>query len=203
RPRLRALVRLDQPAMHALALLVRELPGHERPARRWRLGRDQNGLVPTHLVDDAGLLAALQAVPDVTVRPDARAAHAPLEARQGFELPGREGVLVQVVPAVAELEQQERAPVGPPVGDLGEAIPGERDVRDLAGLDVPDRRRTLAAALMADGEAGIAGNRRPTERAQRLAVVVELGLHLAGTGIDDPQRRMDRVAVLGVLEAEE
>ena len=74
---------------------------------------------------------------------------------------------MEVVAAVAKLEQQQRGCVRPPVGDLGEAVPRDRQVDDLAGVDVPDRRRALAAALVADREPAVARDRRPGERAHR------------------------------------
>ena len=133
------------------------------------------------------MLAALEAVPDAAIGPDAGAGEAALEHRQGLELAGRERVAVQPVAAVAELEQEHRAAVRPPVGDLGQALPRQRDVGHLPGFDVPDRRRPLAAPLVADSQARIAGNGGPAERAQRLAVVVELGLDRAAARVQDTE----------------
>ena len=49
------------------------------------------------------------------------------------------------------------------------------EVRDLAGLDVPDRRRALAAPLVPDREPRVAGDRRPGEGAQGQALVAQVG----------------------------
>src|SRR5215213_8472399 len=74
-PRLRAL-RLDDPAVDALALRVRELPGHERPAGRGALGRLEDRRVVADLEDEARVLAPLEAVPDAAIRSDAGAGEA-------------------------------------------------------------------------------------------------------------------------------
>ena len=170
-------------------VLVRERPRHERPAGRGRARRGEHRLLAPGLEDDAGLLAVLEPVPDAAVRPDAGAGEAARAHRQGLDLAGLEVEAVEVVPAVAELVQQHGLRVGPPVGDLRQAIPRERQVDDLAGLDVPDRRRALAAPLVADREPRVARDRRPGEGAQRPAFVAQVGDDGARARVEDPKRR--------------
>src|SRR5262249_41474973 len=153
-------------ALDPLPLPVRELPRDEGPARRRRTWRGQDGLVAPDLEQQARMFPALEPVPDVAIGPYSGTAHAALEHGQGLELRAGERDPVQVVAAVAELEQEERAAVRPPVGDLRHSIPRQRDVLDVAGFDIPDRRGALAAALVADREPRIARDRRPAERTE-------------------------------------
>ena len=73
----------------------------------------------------------------------------------------------------------------------------------LAGLEVPDRRARVALALVVEGEPLVAGDGRPALRGQRHSLVELVADGRAGSRIEDAERRVDEVAVLGVLEAEQ
>src|SRR3990172_4122396 len=150
-----------------------------------------------------GALAGLEPVPDRAVGPDPGAGH---RAGPGLELGdrvGREVVAVEVVASVAQLDEEDGRAVRPPVGDLGEAVPGQCQVMELAGSWAPDRRRPLAPSLVADRQAVVTGDRRPGKGEDLPVGIVELADDLAGPGVEDPERGMDEIAVLTVLDRDE
>ena len=105
--------------------------------------------------------------------------------------------------ALRELDEQERGPVRPPVGRLDEAVQLEAQLHDVPGPGVPDGGPALALALVADGHALIAGDRRPREGCEIEALVAELSDGRPRARVDDAQRLVQQVAVLGVLDADE
>ena len=95
----------------------------------------------------------------------------------------------------------------PPSGHQSTASTGpsevERQVDELAGARVPDRRPLLAGALVGDREPGVARNRGEAARAELLALVPQLADDLTARGVDDPKPRMEHVAVLGHAQRDE
>jgi hypothetical protein len=108
-----------------------------------------------------------------------------------------------MIAPVAQLDEEERRAVRPPVGDLGEAVPRERQLGDATGPGLPDRRRPLAPPLVADREAIVAGDRRPGEGHQLRPGILELADDDTRPGVEDAKRGVDEVAVLAVLDRDE
>ena len=134
-------------------------------------------------------------------RADAGAGQAAFLHRQRRDLARLELVAVEVVAAVAELEQEHRGRVGPPVGDLGKAIP--RDGRSvtspvstfqIAGARSPRRSWPIASRLSPGiGDQANAHRAWPSSRRSATTSPVRAS--------SDAERRVDQVAVLGMLDA--
>ena len=194
-------LRPHEEPVDALAVGVLEPPRLERPAlgRRGSLGLEQRRRRADR-EQRRRVLAVVDAVPDLAVGPDGRRRdRAGLGVEQG-DRAGREVVAVEVVPAVDELEQEQRRAVRPPVDGLDRPGQLERQVGHLAGASVPDRRTPLAGPLVGDRDPRVAGQRREREPGQLQALVAQLGDGRAGDGVDRPQRRVEHVAVLHDLE---
>ena len=170
---------LHDPARDAIALRVPVAPRNEGPARRRDVGwlKDRSSR-PTSSTSPgcSPRWRRYQTLPFGRTRAPVRLPGLDRERRDlaGFQVVTGGG---RWRPSRSSNRSSARR-VGPPIGDLGQPIPRERQVGDLARLDVPDSGRPLAAALVADGEARIARDRRPAERAQRSTLVVEVRLHL-------------------------
>ena len=112
-------------------------------------------------------------------------------------------VAVEAAAPFEGVHQQERVAVGPPVSDSGRSLQSDIEVRALAGREVPDAGAIVALPLVREREPCVTGDRRPALRVERQPLVEEVSDDRAGPRIDDPQRRMDQVAVLGVLVTEQ
>ena len=111
---------------------------------------------------------------------------------------GREVVAVQPGARRMGVPDQQRPGVR---GEVGGELAGQVD-REL-GLgprgDVPDQQLLAAAALVQEQQPLVAGDRGERERGQAAPRAVGLlGDRAAVRGADDPDRRVPRVAVLGV-----
>ena len=95
---------------------------------------------------------------------------------------------MEAVTAAVELDEEDGRPVRIPVGDLGEVAPWQVQVDERAGSRAPDRGRPLAAPLVTDGQAIVAGEGRPGERHELAALVLEVGDDRAGPGIEHAKR---------------
>ena len=83
------------------------------------------------------------------------------------------------------------------------ALELEVELRDLAGLEVPDRRSRVSFTLVLEGEPLVAGDRGPAPGMKRQSFVDLLSDGRACPRVEHSERRVDQVAVLGVLDAEE
>ena len=73
----------------------------------------------------------------------------------------------------------------------------------LSGREVPEPRPLVAFPLVLECEPLVAGHGRPALGFERHPLVDLLADGVAGARVDHAERRMDEVAVLGVLEAEQ
>ena len=121
----------------------------------------------------------------------------------GTQIAGLEVEPEETVTSFEAVQKQQGAAVGPPVLDEDTALEIHREVVPLAGLEIPDPGSLVALALVIEGQPLVARHRRPALRHQRHAVVRQLADRSPGARIDDLERRMDQVAVLGVLQAQE
>ena len=148
-------------------------------------------------------MALLVQEPDAAVGADARLPDVPGVGRDRRELTGRDVVAVEVGAAFAQVLEEQRRPVGPPVGRRDLAF----EVELQAARTRPSRgsRSRVACRRRARGRTQGAGRRdgRPAARDQRHALVELLAHGLARARVEDAERGVDEVAVLGVLEAEQ
>ena len=94
--------------------------------------------------------------------------------------------------------------VRPPTGHADVAGQFDREIVTFAARQIPHARSRPAFALVHDGEALVAGDRRPTRGVNPEAGAVPLlAAHRAGARVEHAQRAMDAVAVLAVGEAHE
>ena len=107
---------------------------------------------------------------------------------------------VQPVTAFDELQEQQRRPVGPPVGGLHRTLEVGRQVDEVAGPRVPRGRALLAGPLVRDRDPRVALDRREREPGQLAARVAQLRDGRPGPRVDRAQRRVQDVAVLHDLE---
>ena len=110
---------------------------------------------------------------------------------------------MQAMTPAVELHEEHGGPVRIPVGDFGEVAPGQLQVHEDPGSWAPDRRRSLAPPLVADGQAIVTGDRRPGERDELAPLVEEVRDHRARPGVEHAKRRVDEVTVLPVLDRDE
>src|SRR6266545_3539070 len=191
-----------QEAVHLVARRVGERPALVGDPGRGALpGRAQHGVAAA---EDAHLgreRPGRPAVPDRAVGPDASPGDRaglvvePLERTAGQTQP------VQLVTAHVGVDQQERAAVGPPVGDLHVTGQVYGQVRARPGDRVPDRRAQPAGALVQDGEAAVAGHRREGHGVEGVALAVpQVGHGPEAVDVEGAQRGAQVVAVLGVVD---
>ena len=104
---------------------------------------------------------------------------------------------------VVPVAEQQRRRVRPPIH--GGHVPRKRavEVRPRPGREVPDRRALTVLLVVDHREALIPLDRRPggCEHARR--AIPPLPDHAARPGVDDPERGMQHVAVLRVLQGEQ
>ena len=142
------------------------------------------------------------------VRPGGRAAD---DARRGVQLLQRAGaqvVAVQLAAGGVVVADQQRRAVGV---EAGRHVAGqvEHDLGLGVGLDVPDQQLLAAAPLVPDQQPPVVGQRTELQGVQAAALAVPLlgddgRLVLGGVGgAEHPQRRVARVAVLGVRDDEQ
>ncbi len=110
---------------------------------------------------------------------------------------------MEAVLAAVELDEEDGRSVRIPVADLGEVAPWHVQIDERAGSRAPDRGGPLAATLVTDGEAIVAGEGGPGERHDLAALVLEVGDDGSGPGIQHAKGAMDEVAVLTVLDRHE
>ena len=153
--------------------------------------------------DEPSSVSLLVQEPDAAVRtntglPD----HARL-AGDRVERPGCELVPVQAISTLEPVLEQERRAVRPPVLDEDRSFEADREVVSLAGGEIPEPRPFVALPLVVESKPLVACDGRPALRDDRHPLVELLADRSARARVDDPERRMDEVAVLRVLEAEQ
>ena len=194
---------LDDPAVHLLSLVVRVAPIVERPAGRRRLAEDPDRLVATVVQDPSSVDTVGVPEPDRPVGTNARVGDGAgrcLDPRGG-----RRGDVVaeEFVATVVRVAEQQRRRVRPPI--QGGHVPWERalEVRPRPRREVPNRR-PLAVLLVADHcEAMVPVDRRPGRPEHAPRAIAAVRDRAARPGVDDPERGMQQVAVLRVLQREQ
>ena len=196
-------VRSHVEAVHPLAVRVLEVPGLVRPAGRGGalLGSDE---LCAGVVEDQPLAVALLVrEPDASVRTDACAPHEARLDLDRLERAAREVVAIEAGPSFDDVMEEERGCVRPPVDDVHGALEARRQIGALARGRVPDPGSLVTLELVLEREPLVPRDGRPALPVHRHALVAQFADRRARARIDDAQRRVDQVAVLGVLEAEE
>ena len=172
------------------------------PRRGWRVGRCDD-LAAAGLHDPRRSNGVAHAIPDRPVRPDAGAVDVAVETRQRRRRAGREVDPHELRAALVFVAAEERGGVGPP--SHGEDPAGQIDVQvsAVAAAHVPDRGPLERPQFAREGESLVPRHRRPRDGVEVAALVLELADHLARARVEHPERRMQEVAVLGVLDAHE
>ena len=93
--------------------------------------------------------------------------------------------------------------MGPPSHGEDPARQIDVQVSAVAAAHVPDRGPLERPQFAREGESLVPRHRRPRDGVEVAALVLELADHLARARVEHPERRMQEVAVLGVLDAHE
>ena len=192
----------DVEPVHPIALAVVEVPRVERPAGRRTITVGSHHVGAGRVERDGRVLSAREPEPHVAVGSHARRADRAAIVLDRGQRARRELVSVEAVTALVVVRDEERGGIGPPVHCFHRTGEAEIEVGPHAAREVPDRGTLLSLALMGDDEPSVARQRGPARREQRHALVDLFGDRRTGPRIDDSKRRVQAVAVLGVLERE-
>ena len=123
-------------------------------------------------------------------------------------LDGRDGPVAgvqaeQPVAAVGHDGDEQRVARRVPAEHDGLARSLDLEIPPLAGTHVPHGGPGDAGALVQHRQPRVAGDRRPRRRVQAEALAVpQVADDLAGRGVEDPERRVQAVAVLAVPDGD-
>ena len=203
RERASRVVRRDEEAVHALPVWVLEVPRLVRPRRRRALAeRDDLG---ARVVEDEPLPLALLVERTTRARP---VGHAPsrcsrARSRSGVSSPSRRRSGRGTTGPRAMFASRSAEPSGHQ--SAAETSPSRssrsRSKSPVSRFQIAGPR--VAVALVVARETLIAGHGRPAASGERHPLVELLADRFARARVDDAERWVDEVAVLGVLEAEQ
>ncbi len=195
-------VRCDDEAVNLVTVLVREVPRLVRTCRR--CGGAEADDLGTRVVEDETLSTTLLVQePDASVRPYPRLRDVAGLRGDLSECSGLDLVSVEIAATFEGVHEKKSGSVRPPVGDGDRPAEIDSEIRALAGREVPDPRLLISVPLVRERESRVTGDRRPAASSERHPVIEQLTDGDSGARIDDAQRRVNQVAVLGMLEAEQ
>ena len=99
--------------------------------------------------------------------------------------------------------EQERGAVGPPVAHDDVTVEVELEPLEVVRREVPDCWSRVTVAFVLARETLVAGNGRPAASSQRHPSIELLSDDRTRARVDNAERWMDEVAVLGMLEAKQ
>ncbi len=189
--------------MHLLSVGVREVPGLVRLAVGRLAVAKAEHLGAGVVEHEPSTMTELVQEPDLPVGPDASLPDETRLIEHHLVFAGGHVVAEEPVAALTSVDQQQSRAVRPPVGDEYRALGVQLEILPLARREIPDRGPFVAGTLVLDGEPLGRRGRRPTPGLERHALVELLAERRPGARIEHTQGRVQQIAVLRVLDAEE